>query len=63
MSLFDCDYVVSMDEYARCKIDCEDGRFAFTQPVMLQIFKDDFVLPLNKHTTPGESVATLDKSN
>ena len=43
---FDCDDVGDLNEYIGCKveIDHENGTVKFTQPVMLQSFKDEFEL-------------------
>ena len=37
--------------------------FTFTQPVMLQSFKDEFDLPTQAPNTPGETGKTLSKAN
>ena len=43
---FDCDDVGNLNEYIACKvkIDHKNGTVKFTQPVMLQSFKDEFEL-------------------
>ena len=61
--LFDCEDVESMDEYVGCKIGREEGSFMFTQPVMLQSFKDEFDLTTRAPHTPGEPGKTLSKAN
>ena len=62
MQLFDCDFVGNMDGYVACKIGREEGSFTFTQPMMLQIFKDEFDLPTRVPNTPGEPGKTLIKA-
>ena len=62
MQLFDCDDVGNMDEYVGCKIWREEGIFTFTQPVMLQSFKDEFDLPTRAPNTPGEPGNSLNKA-
>ena len=49
--LFECDDIGDMEEYVGCKIDKEEGSIKFTQPVMLQSFKDEFDLE-NQRETP-----------
>jgi len=60
--LFECDDIGDMEEYVGCKIDKEEGSIKFTQPVMLQSFKDDFDLENQRETsTPAEPGNTLPK--
>ena len=59
--LFDCDDVGSMDDYFGCNTNLYYG-FTFTQPVMLQIFINDFSLPKQVPTTNYMPVKTLTKS-
>jgi len=59
--LFECDDIGDMEEFG-CKIDKEEGSIKFTQPVMLQSFKDEFDLENQRETsTPAEPVSTLPK--
>ena len=51
MKLFYCGDVVKIDEYVGYKINRYYGS-TFTQPVMLQIFSDEFALPNRVPTTP-----------
>lgn len=56
MKKFDCDEIGNMDEYVGCKVDRDfaEGSIKFTQPVMLQSFKDEFDIPLTRPpNTPG----------
>ena len=62
IQLFDFDDAGNMDEYIGCKIGREEGIFTFSEPVMLQSFKDEFELPTRVPNTPGEPVNTLSKS-
>ena len=48
IKLFECDDVVNMDDYVRCKINGDNG-FTFTQPVMFQNFRNEFDLPKRVH--------------
>jgi len=60
--LFECDDIGDMEEYVRCKLDIEEGSINFTQPVMLQSFKDEFDLENQRETsTPAEPGSTLPK--
>ena len=60
--LFECDNIDDMEEYVGCKIDKDEGSIKFTQPIMLQSFKDEFNL-MNQHetSTPAEPGSTLPK--
>jgi hypothetical protein len=54
--LFDCDDIGELQEYVGCKIvhDSDSGTVKFTQPVLLQSFRDEFgILNSNKHETPA----------
>ena len=42
---FDCDDIGEFTEYVGCKIDRNKHSIKFTQPVLLQSFKDKFELP------------------
>ena len=46
VSRFDCDDIGEVKEYVGCKIDkdVKDNIFKFTQPVMIQSFRDEFEL-------------------
>ena len=44
-SMFDFDDVEELKEYVVCKVDMGNGKFCFTQPVMLQSFEDKFDFP------------------
>ena len=72
--LFECDDIGDMNEYVGCKIDKSEGSIGsfepeggigsikFTQPVMLQSFKDEFDLENQRETiTPAEPGSTLPK--
>jgi len=54
--LFECDDIGDMKEYVGCKIDkSAEGSIKFTQPVMLQSFKDKFNLEnVHEMITPAE---------
>ena len=45
MSRFDCEDCGDMDAYVRCLIKRIGNTLKFTQPVLLQSFKDEFELP------------------
>ena len=61
-SLFDCDDIGELKEYVGCKIDYDShsGTVKFTQPVLLQSFRDEFGIPDSvRHetaATPGETL-------
>ena len=59
--LFDCDDVGDTEEYLECNIDRENRSLKFTQPVMVQGFKDEFEMLNHVAITPGEPVTTLVK--
>jgi len=60
--LFECDDIGDMEEYVGCKINKSEGSIKFTQPVMLQSFKDDFDLENQREAiTPAEPGSTLPK--
>ena len=65
MEQFDCGEIGNMDESVGCKIDrdFEKRTLKFTQPVMLQSFRDEFDLPEGKPpntpATPGEFLLKL----
>ena len=63
MQRFDCDNVGEVREYVGCKIDrdTQDGSMKFTQPVMLQSFKDEFETGQRKPNTPAEAGTVLAK--
>ena len=61
MKLFDWDDVGKMGEYVVCKINGYYG-FTFTQPVMLQIFSNEFYLIKKVPTTPEMPGKTLTKA-
>ena len=46
VSRFDCDDIGEVKEYIGCKIDkdVKDNIFKFTQPAIIQIFRDEFEL-------------------
>ena len=60
---FDCDDVGEVKEYVGCKIDrnVEEGSMKFTQPVMLQSFKDEFETSEKRPCTPAEAGTVLAK--
>jgi len=60
-NLFECEDVGDFDEYVGCKISREDG-FTFTQPVMLQSFKDEFDLPEREQRVPALAGMPLTKA-
>eukprot|EP00979_Chaetoceros_neogracilis_P018749 scaffold11121_cov544-Chaetoceros_neogracile.AAC.1 len=59
--LFECEDVGDFDEYVGCKISRDEG-FKFTQPVMLQSFKDEFDLPQREQKVPALAGVTLTKA-
>jgi hypothetical protein len=59
--LFECEDVGDFDEYVGCKISRDEG-FKFTQPVMLQSFKDEFDLPEREQKVPALAGVTLTKA-
>ena len=62
ISRFDCDVIGNMDEYIGCKLqrDWVNNSVKFTQPVMIQSFKDEFETQENKnYATPAEPGSTL----
>ena len=63
MSRFDCDDVGEVREYVGCKIDHDDSdrSMKFTQPVMIQSFRDEFKTLDRKATTPAEVGSILAK--
>ena len=61
MKLFDCDDIGEFKEYVGCKITRDDKSIKFTQPVLLQSFKDEFELPNRNYETPGEPGKVLTK--
>ena len=54
MDRFDCDDIGEVKEYVGCKIDrdVKDNVFKFTQPVMIQSFRDEFELGKECAKTP-----------
>ena len=61
---FDCDIVGNMDEYVGCKLErnWKERSIRFTQPVMIQSFKDEFdILEGSKLKTPAEPGTVLVK--
>jgi hypothetical protein len=54
-NLVECDDVGEMKEYVGCKLDIDKDKqwMKFTQPVILQSFKDEFELPTERFTTPA----------
>jgi hypothetical protein len=58
--LFDCDDIGELQEYVGCKIvhDQANRSVKFTQPVLLQSFRDEFQIPDSVHhetpASPGE---------
>ena len=50
-----------INEYVGCKIETnrEEKHLRFTQPVLLQSFKDEFELPDKTYQTPAESKQVL----
>ena len=57
MRRFECDDVGDVDEYVGCKIvrDYDENSFKFTQPVMLQSFKDEYDTKATRSpATPAE---------
>ena len=65
MSRFDCDDVGEVKEYVGCKIDRNEKErsIKFTQPVMIQSFKDEFKTGDRKPTTPAEGGSVLMKGD
>ena len=65
MRRFNCDDVGEVREYVGCKIDRDwkNGSMKFTQPVMLQSFKDEFETSDRKPNTPAEAGTVLAKSS
>ena len=63
MSRFDCDNVGEVREYVGCKInhDSSDQSIKFTQPVIIQSFRDEFKTSDRKPTTPAEAGSILAK--
>ena len=60
---FDCDDVGEANEYVGCKVERIDGKIRLTQPVLLQSFKDEFELPIEKYTTPAAPGSVLMAGN
>ena len=58
--LFDCDDIGELKEYVGCKVEHNgaNGTVKFTQPVLLQSFRDEFKIPDSVHhetpASPGE---------
>ena len=55
MDKIECDDFGEFNEYVGCKIERNEGTMKFTQPVLLQSFKDEFNLPKYKFDTPAEA--------
>ena len=53
MSKLECDDVGELNEYVGCKIERTNDSMKFTQPVLLQSFKDEFALPNYTFDTPA----------
>ena len=64
-SRFDCDEVGEVKEYVGCKIerDLEERSFKFTQPVLLQSYKDEYELSGKRPATPAEAGTLLVKAD
>ena len=65
MTLFKCEDEGTMEEYVGCKIErnAEEGWARFSQPVMIQSFKDEFDFSKEKSSvTPGEPGKVLVKN-
>ena len=62
---FDCDEVGEVREYVGCKVEQNknDGSIKFTQPVLLQSYKDEFELSDKKPLTPAEAGNVLMKAD
>ena len=61
--LFECDDVGEFEEYVGCKlhIDRATRTMKFTQPVLIQSFEDEFILPKYNYKVPGEPGKVLHK--
>jgi hypothetical protein len=61
--LFDCDDIGEFKEYVGCKlhIDRDNRTMKFTQPVLIQSFEDEFILPKYNYKVPGEPHKVLQK--
>ena len=54
-----------MKEYVGCKIEMKGNKLKFTQPVLLQSFNNEFILPSRSVQTPAspETVLKLGEEN
>ena len=65
MKRFDCEDIGALKEYVGCKIDRnhKERSIRFTQPIMLQSFKDEFnVMTANMRVTPADPGTILAKA-
>ena len=65
IQMFECDDVGDVDEYVGCKIvrNYDENSFKFTQPVMIQSFKDEYdTKETRTSATPAEPGSVLVKA-
>jgi hypothetical protein len=61
-SIFECDNLGDLNEYVGCKIDRDEDYVKFTQPVLVQIYDNEFYLKKTRHVfTPAEQGKLLMK--
>ena len=63
MKIFPCDDIGEFKEYVGCKLTRTRGEMKFTQPVLLQSYKDEFKLPDKKFETPAQAGQVMSKVN
>ena len=61
MRKFPCDDIGEFIVYVGCKIVKENGTMKFTQPVLLQSYQDEFLLPKAEYETPATPGQVLSK--
>jgi hypothetical protein len=63
MEYFECDDIGFSNEYVGCKIELNNGKVKFTQPVLLRSFVDEFSARDKGYQTPAASRQTLQPGN
>jgi Reverse transcriptase (RNA-dependent DNA polymerase) len=63
MEYFECDNVRFSNEYVGCKIELNNGKVKFTQPVLLRSLVDEFNARDKGYQTPAASGQTLQPGN
>jgi hypothetical protein len=60
MERFDCEDCQDIKEYVGCKIERTNNSLKFTQPVLMQSYKDKFELSKKSYKTPAPAGSVLE---